>query len=61
MSETPKSKSTGNDELDQPADGENPHQARHLGLLFELEGLGREYWVGIDPDEFVRKLRGEWE
>lgn len=61
MSETPKSKSTENGTLDQPAGGTNPHQARHLGLLFELEGLGREYWVGIDPDEFVRKLREEWE
>lgn len=32
-----------------------------LGSLFELEGLGREYWKGVDPDEFVRKLREGWE
>ena len=32
-----------------------------LGTLFELEGLGKEYWKGVDPDEFVRKLREGWE
>jgi hypothetical protein len=32
-----------------------------LGSLLELEGLGKEYWKGIDPDEFVRKLREGWE
>jgi hypothetical protein len=32
-----------------------------LGSLFELEGLGKEYWKGVDPDEFVRKLREGWE
>lgn len=32
-----------------------------LGSLFELEGLGSEYWNGVDPDEFVRKLREGWE
>jgi len=29
--------------------------------LLEMEGLGQEYWKGIDPDEFVRKLREGWE
>lgn len=61
MSEMQKSTSAGDGAVDQPAGGENPHQERHLGLLFELEGLGQEYWAGIDPDEFVRKLREEWE
>jgi hypothetical protein len=32
-----------------------------LGSLFELEGLGREHWKNVDPDEFVRKLREGWE
>jgi hypothetical protein len=32
-----------------------------LGSLLELEGLGREYWKDVDPDEFVRKLREGWE
>jgi hypothetical protein len=34
---------------------------RWLESLFELEGLGKEYWKGVDPDEFVRKLREGWE
>lgn len=29
--------------------------------LLELEGLGKEYWKDVDPDEFVRKLREGWE
>lgn len=29
--------------------------------LLEMEGLGKEYWKGVDPDEFVRKLREGWE
>jgi hypothetical protein len=32
-----------------------------LGSLLEFEGLGKEYWKGVDPDEFVRKLREGWE
>jgi hypothetical protein len=32
-----------------------------LGSLLELEGLGKEYWKDVDPDEFVRKLREGWE
>lgn len=31
-----------------------------LESLFELEGLGKEYWKDVDPDEFVRKLREGW-
>jgi hypothetical protein len=34
---------------------------RWLDSLFELEGLGKEYWKDVDPDEFVRKLREGWE
>jgi len=32
-----------------------------LGSLLELQGLGKEYWKDVDPDEFVRKLREGWE
>lgn len=42
-----------------------PHEARAAGRwlesLFELEGLGREHWQDVDPDEFVRQLREGWE
>jgi len=34
---------------------------RWLQSLFELEGLGKEHWKNVDPDEFVRKLREGWE
>lgn len=34
---------------------------RWLESLFELEGLGKEHWKDVDPDEFVRKLREGWE
>ncbi len=44
------------------------HQARKQGTsdrwlesLFELEGLGKEHWKDVDPDEFVRQLREGWE
>jgi hypothetical protein len=40
----------------------DPNSAdRWLESLFELEGLGKEHWEGIDPDEFVRQLREGWE
>ncbi len=29
--------------------------------LLELEGLGKEIWEGIDAQEYVNKLRNEWE
>lgn len=34
---------------------------RWLESLFQLEGLGAEYWKDVDPDEFVRNLREGWE
>jgi len=36
-------------------------EGRWLESLFELEGLGKEHWKDVDPDEFVRKLREGWE
>ena len=29
--------------------------------LLELEGLGAELWAGIEAQEYVNKLRQEWE
>jgi hypothetical protein len=28
--------------------------------LLELEGLGADIWQGIDPAEYVNRLRDEW-
>ena len=28
--------------------------------VMELHGLGREIWNGIDAQEYVDRLRGEW-
>jgi hypothetical protein len=45
-----------------PAKAQEPRPAgRWLDSLFEMQGLGKEYWKGIDPDEFVRQLREGWE
>jgi hypothetical protein len=29
--------------------------------ILALSGLGRELWVGVDPDEYVRQLREDWD
>lgn len=29
--------------------------------ILELHGLGQEIWQDIDPKEYVKELRGEWE
>ena len=29
--------------------------------ILELHGLGKEIWQGVDSNEYVRKLRDEWE
>ncbi len=39
----------------------SPRPTRWLDGIFELRGLGRELWRGEDPDEYVRKLRENWE
>jgi hypothetical protein len=43
----------------EPQSAEAPN--RWLQSLFEMEGLGRESLEGVDPDEYVRKLREGWE
>ena len=64
------------DEVLQGAKGLSPQQqqklsdelARLAGIkngggrsILELEGLGKEIWEGIDPDEYVRKERDSWD
>jgi hypothetical protein len=29
--------------------------------ILMLQGIGKEVWEGVDPDEYVRELRGDWE
>ncbi len=29
--------------------------------LFELAGLGKEYWEGVDSDAYLNELRDEWD
>jgi hypothetical protein len=48
--------------IDDSVHAQKPETAgRWLGSLFELEGLGKEYWKDVDPDDFVRQLREGWE
>jgi hypothetical protein len=35
-----------------------PRQQRRLS---ELRGLGKEIWEGIDAQEYVNRLRSEWD
>jgi hypothetical protein len=35
--------------------------ARPKRSLMELHGLGAEIWQGIDAQEYVNKLRAEWD
>jgi hypothetical protein len=29
--------------------------------ILELEGLGKEVWEGIDPDEYIAQERDSWD
>ena len=53
--------SAGNSGSGNHGNAEPQAPERWLESLFELEGLGREHWKDVDPDEFVRKLREGWE
>jgi ribosomal protein L7/L12 len=44
------------DSLDVPEAA--PRQQRRLS---ELRGLGKEIWEGIDAQEYVNRLRSEWD
>ena len=39
----------------------SPQRVRWLDGVLQLRGMGRELWKGEDPDEYVRKLRENWE
>jgi len=47
--------------VDGGAAGANPMGTaggpRRLEQLYQLIGCGKEIWEGVDPDEYVRKLR----
>ena len=40
---------------------ENVDDNGHTHSILDLHGLGKEIWQDIDAEEYVRKLRGEWE
>lgn len=42
-------------ELENGDDNGQPHS------ILELHGLGKEIWQGVDPKDYVSKLRDEWE
>ena len=42
-------------ELENGTDDRQPHS------ILELHGLGKEIWQGVDPKDYVSKLRDEWE
>lgn len=40
---------------------ENEHDKTQRRNIFELHGLGKEIWKDIDANEYVKRLRDEWE
>ena len=38
-----------------------PVTTRWLEGIFQLRGIGRQLWRNEDPDEYVRRLRENWE
>src|SRR5258708_34262839 len=40
---------------------ENGDESRQPHSILELHGLGKEIWKGVDPEDYVSKLRDEWE
>jgi hypothetical protein len=41
-----------------PTTGDRPHGEYRIT---QLRGLGKEYWAGIDVDEYVRQERASWD
>jgi hypothetical protein len=39
----------------------DPTSATATSPVDALEGLGREVWCGVDPDDYVKELRQGWE
>jgi hypothetical protein len=40
---------------------DKPEPSKKSPKLTDLAGLGSEIWKDVDPDEYVRKLREEWD
>lgn len=40
---------------------ENDSDEKHKNSLSALRGLGAENWENISVDEYIRKLRDEWD
>lgn len=41
---------------------ETPHEEpRPKRSILELHGLGKEIWEGVDAQEYVNRLREEWD
>lgn len=38
-----------------------PREERRGHSIFELRGLGKEIWRGLDAQEYVRQERASWE
>jgi len=43
------------------AGGKRLTPPRWLDSIFQIFGSGKEIWKGVDPDEYVRDLRKDWE
>jgi hypothetical protein len=39
----------------------NGEDAGQAHSILELHGLGKDIWQDVDPDEYVRMLRKEWD
>ncbi len=44
----------------QDTDGSGVHR-KHLQTILELRLIGKELADGVDPDEYVRRLREGWD
>lgn len=40
---------------------ENGEDTGQRHSILELHGLGKEIWRGVDPEDYVKRLRDEWE
>lgn len=43
------------------SNGEEAKEPTEKRSIMELHGLGAEIWQGIDAQEYVNRLRDEWE
>ena len=43
------------------AHGEDSGEPQPKRSLMELHGLGKEIWEGVDAQEYVNRLREEWD